>query len=296
MTQTPHTKSTQPLDDPRGSNDVIDGECYVKSTEKTSTWEVPARDVSDIDVCAAVENGDNIIKWDNVDWSRTGIYGSINDARPTPKGIKRYPANDESKQLMVDWEKNPFMTLEDNKWKFKYDHGAADRTKLPWYETYRPRFGFHWCYVLKLIEPVDVPANTNIFIYSQLTRPCATWCGSKPNRDDRAFAHVPGAVMSGNCMQNRAYGGVYQQDSLTQVPTTLLPKWGGMRCSQFRYYRANPHDWRNRGMKAVKWIVTPPMYMGCGPTDSDGDPMFIRILGFGMTGGPKILTEGIDWK
>mgnify|MGYP001309972301 CR=1 FL=1 len=163
MTQTPHTKVTQPSPEDRGTSSVIDGKCYVKSTLKTSTWDTPLTDVSNDDVCSAIDSGPNIISWDNIDWSQTGVYGSGNDAIPTARGTKRYPLGDDSKKLMTDWDINPFMSMKNDKWTFSYDHATSERTTMPWYDTTRLRYGFNWQYAVKFIEPINVPARMSKF-------------------------------------------------------------------------------------------------------------------------------------
>lgn len=291
-----HTKGVEPSGEDRGTSSVVDGNCYVKSTKQTSTWEIPLSDVSNDDVCSAIDSGPNVISWDNIDWGQTGVYGSGNDAAPTPRGTKNYPQGDESKELLTNWDKNPFMSIQDGKWKFQYDHGAAERTRMPWYNTTRLRYGFNWQYAVKFIEPINVPAGTTIFMYSQLTHQDPTWCGSRPNRTNAAFRHTPGTT-AGCSGLTRVMGGFYQGTSRSSIPTALFPEWGGMVCSQFRYWKPPSRDWKTLGMTNVHWMVFPSMFMGCGPTDSRIalSKFRFRLLALGLTGPPAILTEGIDF-
>lgn len=294
MAKSKHTKPVEPVVGDRGTSVMIDGNCYVKSTDKTSTWQVPASDISNDDVCSAIDSGPNIMDYDNIDWSKTGIYSSTNDHVPFQRGSKLYPDGDESKKMMVDWEKNPFMSIEDGKWKFTYDASAPERTRMPWYDTTRPQFGFNFQYVVKFREPVDVPAKSTVFMAMQLTQDCGTWCGTKPNTKNTAQFIQVGVPQSG-CGQNHVMGGVYQQEVSNNIPTKLLPQWPSMVCSRFRYFSSPGHDWQNRGMTGVNWVASQSIFMGCGPTGQPGGPFRFRVLALGMTGAPRILTEGLDF-
>lgn len=304
MTQTPHTKVTQPQEDPRGDGAVIDGECYIKSTVKTSTWEVSSHKTSG-SVCPAADNGPNVVQFDNVDWEVSGMYaGYTGHKRPYKmlqsgyfKGHDILPQGEDSYRALVDWSINKNMTIgidpqtEADKWKFKYVDGNDDKT-FPYSATIKPKWGQMNQYVIKFKEPVDVPARTAVHWW---------W-----NHQNSFTAHGPGGKTGynkqphnyGNDMRPGGAGGFFTEPNINKLPVDYA-NWSGSKCGDLAYFKNPGIDWKNKGLQGVYWMITPGLITGCGPTFVSAPhlgPAHFRQVALGFTGFPDILTEGIDWK
>lgn len=298
MAKTQTTTTTEPLTDERGSSAVINGDCYVKSTTKTSTWKVPESGISTDEACSAVKSGLNVIKPENIDWSKSGMYcGFGPNGRPRTLlgsgngGVVHFPSGDTSKNKLIDFELNPFMKLEDGEWKFKYDHGEID--DFPWINSNRPQNGFLYQFVVAFKEPIDVPANTDVHWWWQKKTNYPQY-GGPPSSMNSAHNRIPpNGPVGGNTVSE---GGFYTHQTVSQIPVKMR-SWGNCVCCPLPYY-TNPNiNWKEDGLRGVRYMVSPNLYTGCGPTQVLPTPngVQIRMLAMGMTGPPTILTEGTDF-
>lgn len=307
MTQSPNTKVTQPQDDPRETGAVIDGECYIKSTVKTSTWEVSTHKTQQGGVCSAVDSGANGVQFDNVDWDVSGMYaGFTGSKRPFKmvesgfyKGHDILPLGEESYRTLVDWDLNPNMDLGVNsttnrdQWEFNYVEGNDDKT-FPYTQMIKPKTGQSIQYVIKFKEPVNVPAQTKIH-----------WWFNQQNHFTNALT---GGVMNGppinygNSLTPGGAGGFFTEPNINKLNVNCN-WWTGSKCGCLAYFRNGAGtstyvDWKEEGLRDVYWMISPILMLGCGPTFVTAPHLGLanfRQVALGFTSLPDILTEGIDF-
>lgn len=304
MTESKHTEITEPGGDDRGSAVVIDGDCYVKSTDKTSTWYVPSSDTSNDDVCTSIDSGPNVIQFDNVDWNASGMFaGHSGHTRPYKmsaggyyKGHDILPLGEDSYRALVDWDINKNITMGVNpqtkrdQWEFKYVDGNDDKT-FPYSATIKPKRGQMNQYVIKFKEPINVPAKTTIHWW---------W-----NHQNHFTAHGPGGKTGhnkapynyGEYIKTGLGGGFFTEPDIKKL-SVHYAWWHGSVCGNLAYFRNTNTDWVDSGLQGVHWMITPPLITGCGPTYVKAPHLgaaHYRQVALGITGTPRILTEGLDF-
>ena len=301
MAKSPNTKVTQPQDDPRESGAVIDGECYIKSTVKTSTWEVSTHKTRQGGVCSAVDNGSNGVKFDNVDWDVSGMYaGFTGHKRPYKmtqagffKGHDILPLGEESYRTLVDWDLNPNMSIGVNsttkrdQWEFNFNDGADDTT-FPYTYMIKPKMGQMCQYVIKFKEPVNVPAHTKIH-----------WWFNHQNNFTGGLSSYNGPPYNyGQHMTPGGIGGFFTEPDINKLNVSCS-WWPGSICGCLAHFKNDDDiNWKTEGLRDVYWMITPALMVGCGPTFVSAPhlgPANFRQVAVGFTSLPDILTEGIDF-
>lgn len=306
MPQTPHTIVTNAESDDIGQHRYVDGDCYIKTTSKTSTTNTRTTG-KDVPVCA----GTNVIDASNIDISGTSLYcgfGKQVTARPLATGKIEYPQSD-SLEMMVNPELNPFWEKQDNAWLWKYS-ATADRSKFPWIRAYRPVHGFYFQMLFKFKQPIDIPPGARAYMMFE-----------KRNAHMN-FGGVWGPTLSTsgmNVSKNRftcTSGGFYTTSSTDNLALKSV-SWSGCQCCPINYFKA-PADCSSQlsnGVSQVTMMTSSSLYVGCrnskwggaalppsqyrqkfnGVDILSGEPVQYRILGLLVTGGGRPLVEGVDF-
>ena len=299
MTQSPNTKTTQPQDDPRSHGAVIDGECYIKSTIKASTWEVSSHKIKEA-LCPAVDGSPNSIDHNNIDWDLSGMYGGFTGSdRPVKMGHGQLheggdvlPLGDDSYKILTDWSLNPNMimgvddTTNQDQWQFQYNNESDGG--FPYTTTFKPKMGSYYQYLIKFKSPIDLPVNSTIH-----------WWWNHQNEftgDGGASLTSTGTPYNyGLQMSPGEPGGFFTEPNINRLPVAKVELQGSV-CGLLPHFKNPDTDWKNKGLRDVHYMVVPNLMSSCGPvSNARNGPANFRQLALGFTSLPEILTEGIDF-
>lgn len=245
MALTKHTKVTSPIAENIGTSVMIDDECYVKSTQKTSTWEFEA----DPATGSPCDNG-NMIEASNIDHDVSKVYTRVDQ-------IIAHFTGDWTETL--DLIKNPYYDTTSEIPEFEYDR-AINRDSLVKWNSGKPH-GFYFQAVVRLKEPIDIPPGADIkFAFTpEFFRGPHGGMGGWPGE----FVH--------DCFRSndsaRTLGGIYSAEKLSDIPTEVIT-WPKNSCGGMKHWRANSVEntmpyIKEHGKEQVNTFISNLLFGGC---------------------------------
>ena len=240
MSITKHTKVTQPLEDSRGSSVVVDNECYIKSTVKSSTWGTHA----DPDTSSFCDNG-NLISSSNIDHEITGVYNRTN---PLVKFTGDWSS-------VLDLVKNPYYDTSSWPPTFSYSR-TIDRSALLKFFSTKPH-GFYYQVVIRFKTPIDIPPKSTI-----------KWSFTPEvhNGTHGGMKGEPGKFLYPAWSPHGEQGGIYAVENLNQIKKKRI-SWKHNTCGGMDHWvrdvKNSVQYVEENGLKGVTTMISQMVYGGC---------------------------------
>lgn len=275
MALTKYTKVTQPIAEDIGTSVMIDDECYIKSTQKTSTW----NHFADPTTGSTCDNG-NMIKSHNINLDESKVYTRVDNV------VAQFTGDWAE---TVDLVKNPYYDTSDDILEFKYN-STINRDSLVKFTSMKPH-GFYYQAVVRLKQPIDIPAGANIKM---------TWT---PENFKGPHGGLQGSAgqfawdsFAGN-HNNRSLGGVYSAEKLSDIPIETI-SWPNNSCGAMKHWRAGKIEntvpyIKEHGKSQANTFISHMLFGGC----AGGKQRFgATLLDLSVTHDlNRILIEGEDF-